>query len=113
MWIPRPPGQRQTEKGWCLYPMHAKQTILQLLKDTPEYISGEDISNRLGITRAAVWKHIRALREEGYEVDSVPNKGYRLKSLPDLVTAEEILDGLATKRLGRSIYFFDEIDSTN
>ena len=113
MWIPRPPGQRRTEKSWCLYPMHAKQTILQLLKDTPEYISGEDISSRLGITRAAVWKHIRALREEGYEVDSVPNKGYRLKSLPDLVTAEEILDGLATKRLGRSIYFFDEIDSTN
>ncbi len=93
--------------------MNAKQTILQVLKNAPDYISGEDISSRLGITRAAVWKHIRALKEEGYAVDSVPNKGYRLKGLPDLVTAEEILDGLKTRRLGRSVYYFDVTDSTN
>ncbi len=92
---------------------NAKQKILALLKNTNGYISGEEISSHLGITRAAVWKHIRALREEGYAVDSVPNKGYRLESIPDLVTPEEILDGLQTKQMGRSVYFTDSTDSTN
>ncbi len=92
---------------------NAKQKILALLKNTNGYISGEEISSHLGITRAAVWKHIRALREEGYAVDSVPNKGYRLESIPDLVTPEEILDGLQTKQMGRSVYFTESTDSTN
>ena len=55
-----------------------KSKILKELKNADDYISGQQLCERLGVSRTAVWKHIKALRAEGYEIDSVTNKGYKL-----------------------------------
>lgn len=84
-----------------------KYRILEMLK-TDGYVSGEEISKCLGISRSAVWKHINALRSLGYEVESVPSKGYRLISQPDIINPEKLKDYVP----GR-VYYYETIDSTN
>lgn len=90
-----------------------REKILNILRSAQTYVSGEKISSSLNISRAAVWKHIKKLRDDGYVIDSVTNKGYRLVSPPDILTASEILSQLKTKKIGRNIVYFDETDSTN
>jgi BirA family biotin operon repressor/biotin-[acetyl-CoA-carboxylase] ligase len=75
--------------------------------------SGEDLSNELGVSRTAVWKHVEALRRRGYEVEGARGAGYRLVAVPDRLYPEEVGNGLATVWLGRDIHYFDETDSTN
>ena len=77
------------------------------------FVSGQELSELLGVSRTAVWKAIRQLEEAGYEIEAVRNKGYRLVSEPDLLTAEAISARLCTKWAGQEILSFDEIDSTN
>lgn len=91
-----------------------KYLILDKLKSSPgKYISGEALSEQLGVSRTAVWKSIRGLRAEGYEIDACSKKGYSLSVCKDILNAFEITNNLTTKVLGRSIQYFDEIDSTN
>lgn len=91
-----------------------KGKILQILKRNCEgFISGEDISEEFNVSRSAIWKHMNTLKEEGYEIESVPRKGYRLISTPDILTLEEIEESLATDFIGRNIYYFDSLPSTN
>lgn len=91
-----------------------KEKILELLKlSYPDYISGEVICQRLGVTRTAVWKHIQALRSMGYEIEAVTNAGYRLLGVPDRLYPAEITWGLKTSFLGRHIYFHERLDSTS
>jgi len=90
-----------------------KNKVLHILKNTPDYISGEEISKEFHMTRAAIWKHIKALREEGYVIDSMPSKGYKLISSPDLLIYEEIEEYLDSKFIARNILHYDSIDSTN
>jgi BirA family biotin operon repressor/biotin-[acetyl-CoA-carboxylase] ligase len=88
--------------------------ILRLLKETAGgYLSGARLSAQLGISRAAIWKQIVALREQGYAIDATPSKGYRLAAGPDRLLSEEIQDGLATTVIGSEIVYFAETDSTN
>lgn len=92
----------------------SKEQVLALLKRAEDsYISGERMSQELGITRSAIWKDISALREEGYEIDSVTKKGYRLVSSPDRLTKGEILPYLHTEAAREKLICFDTIDSTN
>ena len=84
-----------------------------LMKSKDKYVSGEDISIKLGISRTAVWKHIKALRESGYEIESATKKGYRLVQIPDILDAAVISYNLNSKIIGRKIYVYDRIDSTN
>ncbi len=94
--------------------MTKNDEILHFLKDAcGKPVSGEDISQRLGITRAAVWKEIEALRELGYEIEAQTNQGYSLTGIPDKLFADEILDGLETEFMGKPLLSYDEIDSTN
>lgn len=91
-----------------------KEKILQLLADKKTgYLSGEEISRVLDVSRTAVWKHIKALQAEGYEIDAQPRAGYRLLNRPDILSAEEIKAGLRTKKWGTAVYAYQEIDSTN
>ena len=91
-----------------------KEAILQMLiENQGEYVSGEKISKTLHVTRTAIWKQINNLKQEGYEIDSSPRLGYRLLSRPDILRPEEIKIGLGTKILGREIYAFEQVDSTN
>ena len=93
--------------------MNLKQTILDILKSADGYISGEKISAQLNISRTAVWKHIKKLRSDGYEIESVTNKGYRVVSSPDIISEEEIKNNLNTKFIGQNIFYYDETDTTN
>lgn len=91
-----------------------KEQILKLLRDhRDKYISGEEICRRFDVSRTAIWKHIKELQEEGYQIDAVRNKGYRLTAVPDLVTAAEIREGLRTKRMGQRVIYLKTVDSTN
>ncbi|MDD4334314.1 MAG: biotin--[acetyl-CoA-carboxylase] ligase [Desulfotomaculaceae bacterium] len=91
-----------------------KETILRLLKErSPEYVSGEEICKCLNVTRTAIWKHMQTLRECGYEIEAKPRVGYALTCIPDRLYPEEILDGLSTRFLGRKIYYFDTLSTTN
>lgn len=90
-----------------------KEKIIQLLNDAEEYISGEEISNQLGVSRTAIWKVIKQLREQGYEIESITRKGYKLVKSPDVLKSEEIRYNLNTKLLGKKVITFDTLESTN
>lgn len=90
-----------------------KEKILALLKDADGFLSGERISGQLGVSRAAVCKSVKKLREEGYAIESATNKGYRLLASPDLLTQGELLPLLATRYMGRRVYSYEVTDSTN
>jgi BirA family biotin operon repressor/biotin-[acetyl-CoA-carboxylase] ligase len=78
------------------------------------WVSGRLLGERLAMSRSAVWKQVRALKEEGYLIEASPRKGYRLRDLPDLLLIREIRDGLATRVLGRGEARYDlRTDSTN
>lgn len=90
-----------------------KNEILKCLKETEGYVSGQELCERFGVSRTAVWKVIRQLEEEGYEIEAVRNRGYRLIGSADLLNEAEIHAALTSKWLGQHIKFLDEIDSTN
>ncbi|MFD0694795.1 biotin--[acetyl-CoA-carboxylase] ligase [Paenibacillus sp. GCM10027628] len=89
------------------------ERILQLFAEHPDaYVSGEEISRALNVSRTAIWKHIEALRQAGYEFEAAPRKGYRLISKPDKWNVSELLAGLKTKSLGKQLHVYGEVDST-
>lgn len=91
-----------------------REDILQMLQGSNgEYISGELISRRLGITRAAVFKHIKALREEGFCIDAVTRKGYLLRHTGNTLHAAVIAPRLKTHALGRQLCCLRSVPSTN
>ncbi len=91
-----------------------KEKILNILLNHKEdFISGEEISEKLGITRSGVWKHIKNIKEQGYEIESITKKGYRIVSCPDLLTEDIVKYNLNTKILGKKVVYFDTIGSTN
>ncbi len=91
-----------------------KEKIIALLKEnSKDFLSGEEISKKLNVTRAAVWKHINELKNNGYDIESKSNKGYKLISSPDILKYEEIKKYIKTKYIGSNIIHYDEIDSTN
>ena len=77
-----------------------------------EYLSGQDLSDVLRISRVAVWKHIKKIQELGYVVESKQKLGYKLISNSELLLPWEITSNLKTKTIGRQAYYFDSIDST-
>lgn len=91
-----------------------KDKIIKLFKDNPDsYLSGEALSKSLGISRAAIWKYINTLKEDGYEFDSSTKIGYKLIYCPDIVTYSEIDEFLKTKYIGRTYLHHHTITSTN
>jgi BirA family transcriptional regulator, biotin operon repressor / biotin---[acetyl-CoA-carboxylase] ligase len=87
--------------------------IVRLLKShQSEFLSGEEISKSLGLSRAAVWKNIKKLQSLGYKIRSKQKSGYRLIAKTNLMLPWEISDGLQTETIGRKIYYFNIIDST-
>lgn len=90
-----------------------KEEILRLLRSTDGYISGQELCNRFGVSRTAVWKAINQLKEAGYEIEAQQNKGYRLMAAPDLMTEAEIKSLMHTEWVAKEVLYFDTIDSTN
>ena len=87
--------------------------VLELLKGGSDFLSGERIGQSLGISRSAVWKHVRELKEAGYGVVASPKKGYGLRAVANVPLAAEVTPHLATKALGRRIEYLAVVDSTN
>ncbi len=88
--------------------------VLSALREKPgEPISGEALSERLGVSRAQVWKHVGALRKRGYGIEGEPGGGYRLLESPDRLYAEEVIPGLTTRWLARAYEHLETTDSTN
>lgn len=90
-----------------------KEEILRLLRSADSYISGQELCNRFGVSRTAVWKAINQLKEAGYEIEAQQNKGYKLMAAPDLMTEAEIKSLMHTDWVAKEVLYFDTIDSTN
>lgn len=91
--------------------MYKRDEIFALLLQAEGFFSGQELSEQLGISRAAVWKHIKALQAEGYTIEAVRHKGYRLQ--PNGVRQQELDAYLQTEWLGRSYRYLPEVGSTN
>lgn len=92
-----------------------KNKIIEiLLNKENEFISEEELSKVLGISKDSIWKYIKSLKEEGYSIESINRKGYRLTERPtDILTNQNIGHDLNTKFIGKNIIHLDTIDSTN
>lgn len=91
-----------------------RDRVLSLLKESGDrFCSGAKMSQDLGLSRAAIWKAVEALRQEGYNISSVPNRGYRLEFSPDRLSVGELSGSLADLTFGQNIIWLDNIDSTN
>lgn len=94
--------------------MSTKDSVLQALTESKNsFISGEELSKKLDVSRTAVWKAIRTLREEGYPIEAVTNKGYKL--MPDkwMITEDSLTLSLPARYKNNRIYIYDTLDSTN
>ncbi|MFH1013030.1 MAG: biotin--[acetyl-CoA-carboxylase] ligase [Thermoplasmatota archaeon] len=88
-----------------------RNDIIQMLKPG-KIISGQEIARTIGISRTAVWKHIKLLQKNGYIIESTRQKGYRLQGLPE-IPIEEIESHLHTSCIGSRLMFFPSLTSTN
>lgn len=90
-----------------------KAEILRMLRETDGYLSGQQICEKFNVSRTTVWKIIRQLQEEGYQVEAVRNKGYHIVDTPDVMTKEEVESLLDTEWAGKNVVYYSTTDSTN
>jgi BirA family transcriptional regulator, biotin operon repressor / biotin---[acetyl-CoA-carboxylase] ligase len=76
------------------------------------YLSGQYLAELVGCSRTAIWKHIEELRKEGFELEAVRKKGYRILKTPEKITADEIRLGLTTNFIGKDIHYEESVEST-
>ncbi|MBM7840187.1 BirA family biotin operon repressor/biotin-[acetyl-CoA-carboxylase] ligase [Alkalihalobacillus xiaoxiensis] len=88
-----------------------KAKLLHLL-ESGKYVSGEEMSQTLGVSRTAIWKQLKALREQGYEIESAPRRGYKLLATPDTMLPHDVKPFLRTESFGQMIHYFDTVPST-
>ena len=94
--------------------MMMDEEILRLLRSHPsDFVSGEEISRLLKLSRTAIWKRVRNLRTLGYVIEALPRRGYRLIQSPDLLLPSEIDPLLRTEWMGKKVHYFNSVDSTN
>ena len=90
-----------------------QEPLLRLFGDRPgEYISGESMSQELGVSRTAIWKQIRKLEAAGYQFEASRRLGYRLLSVPDNLTVSQLSSLLKTKVFGQTVHYFEKVEST-
>ena len=90
-----------------------KAEILRLLKASQGFISGQQLCEQFQVSRTAVWKVIDQLKKEGYEIEAVRNKGYRLIDSLDVLSSAEIESQITTRWAGKKVIYYEETDSTN
>lgn len=90
-----------------------KKILEELYNNKGSYISGEDLRLKLNVSRTAIWKHINALKEEGYNIETAHRKGYRLLEMEDKLFPEEIKVLLSNNNIGKEVLYFESINSTN
>ena len=90
-----------------------KSEILSALRKKGDYVSGQELSEQFQVSRTAVWKKIKELQSDGYRIEAVPNRGYRIAGEPDLITAEAVESRLDTVWAGHPVIYLAEVASTN
>lgn len=91
-----------------------RSSILDLLRNAAgKFVSGEEIARKMRVSRTAVWKHIRELKQQGYAIDSLARSGYALRETPDLLFPEEIRRVIRSTVIGKEIHYEKEVTSTN
>jgi BirA family biotin operon repressor/biotin-[acetyl-CoA-carboxylase] ligase len=93
--------------------MNQDDILKHLRSSRAGFVSGAQLAETLGVSRAAVWKHIKALERDGYGIEAVPSKGYRLLSTPDRIVASDLADRSGLRTIGRTIVHREEVASTN
>lgn len=88
------------------------ELLKKLLEAKGEPVSGQDIADSFGLSRTAIWKYVKELEKEGYEIGTVRKKGYFLKEQPDKVNAENVQQYLESKRFGQTIHYHESCPST-
>ncbi|MCA0970371.1 biotin--[acetyl-CoA-carboxylase] ligase [Halobacillus litoralis] len=89
-----------------------RKRLIDLLEKQEEHISGQQLSEQLDISRTAVWKHMKELRKDGYEIEAVQRKGYKIVSSPDKVSENTLRWGLDTHWIGCELHHFSQVEST-
>lgn len=90
-----------------------KAKLLEYLQQADSFLSGQELCRHFGVSRTAVWKAIRSLEEDGFVIEAVRNKGYRLIEAPDILTKESCKSRIHTEWAGQYLEAYDEIDTTN
>jgi BirA family biotin operon repressor/biotin-[acetyl-CoA-carboxylase] ligase len=91
----------------------SKDSLLSLLEaESGQYVSGEEISRKMNVSRTAIWKQVQKLEAEGYMIEAVPRLGYRLTGKPSRLSVHELLPKLNTKHFGRNLRLLDSVPST-
>jgi BirA family biotin operon repressor/biotin-[acetyl-CoA-carboxylase] ligase len=88
------------------------ELLQQLVENRHIFLSGEDLSQRLQVSRTAIWKHIEELRKEGYKIEAVRKQGYKITKVPHTLSESTILPYFKSKWLGHTLYVYDEVEST-
>ncbi|ASF39666.1 bifunctional biotin--[acetyl-CoA-carboxylase] synthetase/biotin operon repressor [Halobacillus halophilus] len=89
-----------------------RKQLIDLLEKEKGYVSGQQLSDSLNISRTAVWKHMNELKKDGYQIEAVRKKGYKILSSPDKISGNTLQWGLETKWLGQKLIHFDQVEST-
>jgi BirA family transcriptional regulator, biotin operon repressor / biotin---[acetyl-CoA-carboxylase] ligase len=89
-----------------------KKLIQAFSESNGEFLSGQSLADIAGCSRTAIWKHIEELRKEGFVLEAVRKKGYRIVNTPDIVTENKIRLGLQTSTLGQVIHYEESVPST-
>ena len=85
-----------------------KAEILAALRASDGYVSGQDLCGKFGVSRTAIWKAINQLKQAGYEIEAVQNRGYHIVSTPDILSENELRSIRKTEWLGNRIYYESE-----
>lgn len=90
-----------------------KTEILTALREAEDYVSGQELCERFGVSRTAIWKAVKQLKEAGYEIEAIQNRGYKILAVPDRLSEGELQSIRKTKWAGTEIHYFKTLDSTN
>lgn len=90
-----------------------QEKIIKILSNSNDYISGQEISTMLGVSRQAIWKTVNSLKEKGYKIESVTNKGYKLVETPSYLNETALKTNLKSKIIGKNLTVLESVTSTN
>lgn len=89
-----------------------RKELIELLNKEVGHISGQELSDQLGISRTAVWKHMNELKKDGYEIEAIQRKGYKILASPDKISENTLRWGLGTQWIGHELHHYDQVEST-
>ena len=90
-----------------------KKEILGILRIRDGFVSGQELSRLLGVSRTAIWKTVEQLKKEGYAIEAVRNRGYLLTNADDVYSQNELEQRIVTKWAGKPVSFYESVGSTN